>query len=269
MQFDAASVKPDVADVAPSSNFVIDSSDAFAPTGGLFSGVNWPLFRYIVFAYRLDALQSAAIRSQLPKWATTARYDIQARANGNPTKDQFRLMMQDLLMVRFKLRLRFESQQRPTFSLVPAEPGKFGERLRVHVEDPPCDPHAVATYPSKVLPTGFPEVCGVVVPFRPKAVGIAAAEGARNVSLTQIAKAFSVPGLTSLDRPVIDGTGLTGKYDFFIEWNPTPGPNASLETQTGPTFLEALKDQLGLKVVPSTSLMDTVVIDHIEQLIEN
>ena len=269
MQFDVASVKPDVSDVAPSSNFVIDSSDAFVPTGGLFSGANWPLFRYVVFAYKLDSLQSAAIRSQLPKWATTDRYDIQARATGNPTKDQFRLMVQDLLMVRFKLSLHFESHQMPTLALVPVKPGEFGERLRLHVDNPPCDAHAVATYPFKVLPTGFPEVCGVVVPLRPKAVGIAAGEGARDVSLTQIAHAFSVPGLTNLGRPVIDGTGLTGKYDFLIEWNPTPGPDASPETQTGPTFLEALKDQLGLKLVPSTGLITTVIIDHIEQPLEN
>ena len=61
----------------------------------------------------------------------------------------------------------------------------------------------------------------------------------------------------TLDRPVLDQTGLSGSFDFIIEWTPQingplpPGANFQPD-ETGPTFLEALKEQLGLKLDSQT-----------------
>jgi uncharacterized protein (TIGR03435 family) len=87
--------------------------------------------------------------------------------------------------------------------------------------------------------------------------------------MAMFAMLFSSP-LTGVDRPILDRTGLTGKFDLIIEFAPRPKftqpPDASSQSSdTGPTFLEALKDQLGLKLESTTGPVDTLVIDHIEE----
>jgi uncharacterized protein (TIGR03435 family) len=81
-----------------------------------------------------------------------------------------------------------------------------------------------------------------------------------------IAGAMPLPGMGPLDRPVVDRTGLTGNFDFTIEFSPEdPTPkDAPLDT-TGTTPLEALRDQLGLKLESTSGPIDTLIIDHIEE----
>ena len=72
---------------------------------------------------------------------------------------------------------------------------------------------------------------------------------------------------TGVDRPVVDRTGLTGTFDFSLEWSPEPDaarPPGSQSEDTGPAFLEALQEQLGLKLNPTTGPVDVLVIDHVE-----
>ena len=98
MEFDVASVKRDTRPESPATrtaNMPLGPQDAFTPTGGLFSVNNRTLESYVIFAYKLGAEQDPAFVKQAPKWALDNRYDIQARGPGNPTKDQFRLMVQD------------------------------------------------------------------------------------------------------------------------------------------------------------------------------
>jgi uncharacterized protein (TIGR03435 family) len=91
----------------------------------------------------------------------------------------------------------------------------------------------------------------------------------------------------SLDRPMIDRTGLTGEYDFTVLWKPDPnigagrvipkmgsGPvvpaaPASEPDGDGPSFIQALRDQLGLKLESTKGLVETLVIDHVERPSEN
>jgi uncharacterized protein (TIGR03435 family) len=72
----------------------------------------------------------------------------------------------------------------------------------------------------------------------------------------------------NLARPAVDQTGLTGNFDFTIQYSrdsiAPPAPGAEPESQ-GPTFLEALEEQLGLKLKPAVAPMDVLVIDHLEQ----
>jgi hypothetical protein len=74
-----------------------------------------------------------------PKWVYTDLYAINAVAEGNPTKDQMRLMLQSLLADRFKLAAHFEHQEARTLALVLDKPGKTGAKLYAHSNGPPCD----------------------------------------------------------------------------------------------------------------------------------
>jgi bla regulator protein blaR1 len=73
---------------------------------------------------------------------------------------------------------------------------------------------------------------------------------------------------TGVDRPVLDRTGLTGTFDFSLEWSQEPDPArppGSQSEDTGRSFLEALQEQLGLKLKPTTGPVDVLVIDHVEE----
>src|SRR5258708_29749539 len=67
------------------------------PNAGRFRAMNFPLFAYIEFSYKLTEDQNQFLLPQLPKWLTADRFDIQASVQGNPTTNQIRLMMQSLL----------------------------------------------------------------------------------------------------------------------------------------------------------------------------
>jgi hypothetical protein len=94
-------------------NFALDNADG-KPAGGRLSA-RFGLWTYISFAYKLTSSrqQERAAVARLPKWFDTDTFEIEARAEGNPTKDQMRLKMQSLLAERFKLTVHFESQVVP------------------------------------------------------------------------------------------------------------------------------------------------------------
>jgi uncharacterized protein (TIGR03435 family) len=278
MAFDVASVKqnksgPPPSGEMPSTSFPLNPGDVYSPTGGLFRGTNLPLVAVIAFAYKLDVTDF--LRSQLPKWATVYRVDIAARAAGNPTKDQMRLMMQSLLADRFKMAIHFETREVPVFGLVLDKPGKTGPQLRPHSDDLSCStaysPVPLSEVPpSAILAGGFPATCGSIVIMPPSEAGRIHI-GARNVSMGFFAKALpTMPN--GLDRPVLDRSGLEGTVDLTFEWMPErsgpPGSNVPHD-ETGTTFLEALKEQLGLKLESQTGPADVLVVDHLEQPSEN
>jgi uncharacterized protein (TIGR03435 family) len=280
MEFDVGSVKQDTAAVSRStvnSNIPLGPQDMFSPTGGLLSATNFPLFQYMIFAYKLTPNQVQDLQPQLPKWANNDRYDIQARASGNPTKDQFRLMMQALLTDRFKLKIHYETRQLPVMALVLDKPGKLGRQFQAHANDSPCSTAVPAPGsapgPSPTIAGGFPEPCGYFTEVQPSAPGRLRI-GGRNIPMVMFVTSLSFPQLTGVDRPVLDKTGLTGTFDFVMEFTPQfngplpPGANFQPDP-TGPTFLEALKEQLGLKLESQTGPVDVIVVDHVEQPSEN
>ena len=280
MEFDVASVKQDTAAQNAQtvhSNIPLGPQDLFSPTGGLLLATNWPLFQYMIFAYKLTPNQLRDVQSQLPKWANTDRYDIQARASGNPTKDQFRLMMQVLLADRFKLAIHYETRQLPVLLLVLDKPGKLGPQLQQHPEDSPCSTAPSAPGLSPTVAGGFPEPCGAISDVQPSTPGRFRA-GARNMPIATIANSLAVLGNLgssgNIDRPILDKTGVAGKFDFVVEWTPElngsrPAGATFQPDPTGPTFMEALKEQLGLKLEPQKGPVDVIVIDHVEQPSEN
>jgi uncharacterized protein (TIGR03435 family) len=79
-----------------------------------------------------------------------------------------------------------------------------------------------------------------------------------------------------VDKPVVDRTGLNERLDYVLEWNARPpglppGPAAATapDAPPGTTFLQAVREQLGLKLAPSRAAIRTIIIDHVETPSEN
>jgi bla regulator protein blaR1 len=276
MSFDVSSVKQlRPGDPSTKNMFEVNAEDEFAPTGGYFKA-DARTIMYIIFAYKIvDTSQYWSLVHQLPKWGNTDEFVVEARAEGNPTKNQYRLMMQSLLADRFKLAIHTESRQGPIYALVLNKPGKLGPQLQPHPADAPCPIQSEQTEPSasSSAPTVY---CGMLQ--RSFANGQLHMK-MMDVTMEQIANYlsgmdFSLGGLGGMDHlPIIDRTGISGKFDFSIEFALPVVPSTS-GTQTaseviGPTIVEALVGQLGLKLVKQTGPVDVYTIDHIERPSEN
>jgi uncharacterized protein (TIGR03435 family) len=269
LEFEVASVKPNRSgDRATASNTPLGPGSVYTPTGGLFSAQNFPLAIYINFAYKVTSDQTLDLRKQLPDWAIAERYDIEARAQGNPTKDEVRLMMRSLLEDRFGFKVRYETREIPVFGLTLAKPGKTGPTLRLHDADAPACPadQSGAEGPVQLVEGGFPSLCGGIFPLPASAPGPVKL-GARNVPMAFIARELS--GMSQMSRHVVDQTGLNGNYDFTLEWTPqrngpSTGASDNDDALPGATFLQALHDQLGLKLVAQTGPATVMIVDHLE-----
>jgi len=285
--FDVASVRQDQADDRPSSNFNLDNGyaawvvrkgDRLGPGGDLFSAKGQTLMRYISFAYKLSATQELALRfdyysglrMRVPEWVNMDRYDIEARAPGPATKDQMRLMLQSLLADRFKLVAHWETREAPVFALVEDRPGKLGRQIEAHPASDDCaatafpkdSEDAAGAQPATAL-SALPIPCGMIAHLPPNVAG-RRSFGGRNVTLALVASSLPFQtGLATLSRPVIDGTGLIGGYDLWLEWAPEDTSEVN-NHETGGTFREALKEQLGLKLKPESGPVQILVIDHVE-----
>jgi uncharacterized protein (TIGR03435 family) len=273
MAFDVASVKQNNSTDQEHSNFALGPGDYYTPNGGFFTATSVPLFGYIMFAYKVNANQMRVLLSEVPKWVVTDRFDIQARVAGEPTKDQMRLMMQALLAERFKLVVHDEIRQLPVFVLVQFKPGKPGPRIQAHPADATCSTVPGLSAPGSVSPLpptvvgGFPTTCGGVQPMTASSPGRVRV-GGRNVTMGLIANSLRAEP-DGPDRPVLDMTGLSGTFDFTLEWAPQPPGSSIQPDESGPTFLEALRDQLGLKLDSQTGPVDIIVVDRVERPSEN
>ncbi len=282
LTFEVASVKRSAPGRGmPSSSLPLTPGSTGEPKGGLFQASNWPVLIYISFAYNIQADQLKSLTASLPPWALSQPFDIEARAAGSPTRDQMRAMMRSLLEDRFALKLRTETADRPIFGLVLAKPGNTGPRLQPHGPDSPPCPDDVQSSPfpfsTSTVAGGFPARCGSIM-FMPSPDAGSIGAGGRNVTMDQVANAISTTGglMGGLDKPVQNQTGLAGKWDFVINFaaQPSagmPGPMFGAMGQqqqsdaSAPTFLEALSDQLGLKLTNATGPVEQLIIDHIQE----
>ncbi len=273
MSFEVASIR-----LGDPGNFIRPTIDLsiedtpITPGGAFIADFSLPI--YIEFAYKilLTRDQEQAMVAHLPKWVGAQPFVIQAKAPAaDVTKDQMRLMMQSLLADRFKLAVHFETQDQPALALVLTKHGTPGPRLRPHSQGLACDAKWTAppdpTSPS-VLPGEFVPSCGVVL-----AINVADHTilfGARNITLHSIAANLAIiPPVAEFGRPVVDQTGLAGTYDFSLNWLADRSASASgagePPEEQGPPFLEALKEQLGLKLKPARAVVQVLVIDHVEE----
>jgi bla regulator protein blaR1 len=243
--------------------------DVPLPPGGRFAA-RATLRTFIQFAYKLMLVGQRydEVFGQQPKWVSTEMFDIEAKApTTDATKDQMRLMMQSLLADRFKLAVHLETRDVPVMALVLVNPGKLGPLLVPHSQGPACDakiPPVDRSSPK--IPDVWMPVCGTtqMVDWKNNTVIL----GSRNTTLDVFAE--WIPLIETLGRPAVNQTGLAGRFD--IEANFTPpwkipkeqSADAQLDL-SGPTFLEAVKDQFGLKLISTHAPVQTLVIDYVEQ----
>jgi uncharacterized protein (TIGR03435 family) len=270
MEFEVASVRQSAPDKSTSGKGNLMPFDGPPPEGSLFSA-NVPIFVYIVFAYKIvDASQYQALMAQLPRWAQTTQFDIEARSKGTPTRDQLRLMLQSLLKDRFNLKMRVETRQRPVYALVLEKPEQPGPQLKPHIGNVPC----VAMPDSQP-----PDNAGAA---RPLFCGLDAwrtGDGQLhmrmvNVTMEQVAGLLSgiAAFLGGMDqRPFVDQTGLSGRFDLNLEFMPEKnGPPTDTQPDSGgPTAVGAMEKQLGLKLVKQTGPVQEFVVDHVDMPSEN
>jgi len=281
LAFEAASVRENQDARSGPTNVPLDTEDAFIPTNGLFSAKGFPLSAYIAFAYKQQ--NNPALRNQLPKWAQTARYDIDARGAGNPTKDEYREMVRTMLAQRFKLQAHMENKKIPVYAMVLIKPETPGPQLRPHSAGAECSggptitnmgtitsrpPQGANLLKPTTLVGTFPSFCGGFVggvPVDPENMPGYFMAGGRGMSMDLLADVFTQRGPSNNlgDKPILDRTGLKGTWDFIVEWT-SPAQNFASPDRMGPTMESALKDQLGLKLEPTEAPVDLLLIDHVE-----
>jgi uncharacterized protein (TIGR03435 family) len=186
-----------------------------------------------------------------PPWVESERYEILAKAPGDrrPNLNEQMAMLRALLADRFKLAIHREPKEMSIYALTVA---KGGSKLKVSTVSPDANPE------------GPPALAFVVSP------GVLRLP-ARYASMEEF---VSVLQRAALERPVVDRTGLTGRFDFDLEFaidetlfGGALGPG--LDHQPEPPLFAALQEQLGLKLEATRGPVSTIVIDHAEPASEN
>jgi uncharacterized protein (TIGR03435 family) len=179
--------------------------------------------------------------SGVPEWALGRDqfYDITAKVEGEsaPALEQVRPMLQTLLADRFQLKLHRETRELPVYDLVD---DKKGPKLKESIG--PRSPHPVT-------------FSGTLTRFN-----------LLDKSLADLVD--SIAGF--VDRPVLDKTGLTGRYDFTLEFtHSNPDLVARDSPEADRSIFTAIQEQLGLKLTPAKAPTEILVIDHAERPSEN
>jgi len=264
--FDAASIKPSPRDA-------VTSTSTFFFRSQQLSIVNHPLRLLMAIAFNLDVNKARSLIVGLPGWADDEGWDIQAAAADAPSTQQKRVMLQALLAERFKLTYHRDTRQLPVFALSLQNAGRTGPQLRPPSDEATCkpNPNAGATEPTGRTP--FESVaqilrdspCGRVLGgVLPDDRSQAYAAG-RRVSLATFAA--SLGEQTPLERPlVVDRTGLDGLFDIAMLWNPQIQElAANAGDQTGLTFVQALREHLGLRLQRENGPVEVLVVDRVEK----
>jgi bla regulator protein blaR1 len=232
----------DVASIKPSKSMTQDMSLNRTPGGGL-EMVNGTLKTLVGFAYDLrdDQLSGG------PVWFDSERYDIVAKAPPGtkisnpdtpmivPADDPVRIRIRTLLADRFHLAVHHETKEMPILALVQ---DKSGAKLEAWKEGDLPGPHMRLDYTKLTC---------------------------RKQSMQSFA---SVVLARVLGSNVVDKTGLTGEYNFVVTFQPesrTSKAGAVPQASEGPTFVEALREQLGLRLERQRGPVEILVIDHAEK----
>jgi uncharacterized protein (TIGR03435 family) len=267
--FEVASVKESKSHDTPSSNVALDRSEGSISTGGAFRATNQPFIAFVIFAYKMKVSESlSGLMHNLPKWAVDDRFDIIARAESiDPSKDDLRLMLQSLLEERFQLRVHREIRRLPVYGLHPVKAGSIGPALKPHDQSSSCTtplPRPNLESDASSLVGFWPPSCGDGQEVR--LAGHRVREGGRDMTMSAIADWLTGSG--DFDRPIVDRTALPGTFDFALEFAPgefdyaDEGPPP--KDNAGPTLLEALHDQLGLRLKKERGSASLFFIDHLE-----
>lgn len=217
----------------------------------------------LMAAYNVQTFQIVA-----PDWLATERYDIAANIPETATREQLPAMWQKLLKERFGLVLHEESRE---FQVQELTVPKGGARLKETDLGPNPDPFLpdlTSPRPNREM-NGF----GAVLTITPDG------------SVHMVAKALTMADTAArlgnnLRMPVIDKTGLAGRYDFTLDYaidlsaialpplgggGPAP-PGADTRSAPGSDLASAVEKQLGLKLSRAKAPLDVIIVDHIERV---
>ena len=206
----------------------------FLIQGRRFSTFHTSLADLVQFAYGLHPRQIA----NGPGWLTSAQFDVTGTAEGDakPSEQEWMKMMAALLAERFQLRFHLEKRELSAYAIVVE---RNGQKLKPSVGDP------------KGLPSlGF-HGRGQLI--------------ARNVNIADLAWELQS---AVLDRPVVDQTGLTSRFDFTLAWTPDEFQSPAVVGANGatdeafPNLFTAIRQQLGLRLGATKSRVDVMVVEH-------
>ncbi len=207
-------------------------------------------------------------------WMDSTRYDVEAKAEGTPSEDESRLMLQSLLVDRFRLALRRETRELPMYALVREKSGMRPGAGLVPAKQGGCTPLGDFAGPPPQLEPGRPPGCGFKWRLR------TANKSEQDAPLMQM-QGLGVPmSLLAralgnlLECQVADDTGISGSFDVSLEY--VPGNNllarASVDgppDTAGPAIFTALQEQLGLKLEARKGPVEVFVIGHADRPSEN
>jgi uncharacterized protein (TIGR03435 family) len=214
---------------------------------------------------------------QTPSWMENARFNITAKLPTGTNKEQFRQMQQNLLIERFGFKFHRETKMIQGYELVVMKNGpKFRESVP---KPPPKGPvaeqggSAGSSTPSRFLLSILSKDGSI-----PPGVTAMYIRNGRGRSQWVHAPMEDIVGFLSqqVGKPVVDSTGLKGKYDLSLNWIPeafinglpisdSAGISPPASEPSGPSVFTALQEQLGLKLVSKKVAVDVLVIDHIER----
>jgi uncharacterized protein (TIGR03435 family) len=225
---------PPVVEVASVRLHVAAPGDTGGPriTGNRLTFVGSTLKQLIFYAYDLKVYQYSGGPDRAEGPMDGNSYDVVAQAEGEAlTQPRARQLLQLVLADRFQLKIHREIKEMPVYALVV---GKGGPKFKESGSD------------SKGVTVG-------------------------NVTLTAITSTVSKQHMdflvrllsSSADRPVLDQTGLTGLYDFKLEY--ARDPAAASSDTTLPSIFTAIQEQLGLKLEPRTAPIEIRIVDHAER----
>lgn len=225
--FDVASVRPMTYDDGARTHIYN------SPRDSEFKAVNVTLTDLLEVAYNIPDTRML----NAPTWAQTEKFDLEAKSDAGVVpgaepdvetgKEKKRQMLRALLAERFKVTAHTEEREMPVLALRIAKAG------------------------SKLRPTDTAEV------------GLSGGRGRISVTGGNDALAVLAYELSwRLDRPVIDETGLKGRYAFTLNWSEDEG---SASSSSGPSLFTAMQEQLGLKLEAAKGPVTFLVIDHAEK----
>lgn len=240
--------KPMAADAQPKFDLLtIKPSDPNRPgmmvtiKGRHLMTINTPVSILIAFGYGIQQKQIV----NGPAWMEE-RYDIDGvpDVDGQPNDQQMRMLVADALVQRFGLKFHHEQKELPVYALTVA---KGGPKLTVTADAPSTPGNFLYSAPGRLHVT--------------------------NNTMKEFCKGMQE---SAMDKPVVDQTGLTDRYDFQLNWTPDQSqfggrakPPASDDPNAPPSLYTALQEQLGLKLESTKAMVDAFVIDGIEKPGEN
>lgn len=246
-EFDAASVR-----TMPPNSPIFP-----APTGGPGTTdpglVTWPgtnLKWLLDTAYNVRLYQISG-----PEWLDFGRFAIVAKVPEGATKEQVNLMWQNLLKTRFGVAIHHESRVFQGEAMTLAKGASKLKKTDLPEPASQMPPRAgLETGPDGQprLPTPGLQVAG----DGPKRTILGRAQSLDNVAawLSQVA-----------GHPVIDQTGLTGRYDFSADLDLSPNGDGTNAPCFSCAIAIALEQELGVKLVKKTFPLDVIVVDHAEK----